>query len=92
MQHRELRPRRVQPVSEVADVAPLTGAGAGSASPLSRRSSSNIRGFATTRGQMAGREELGDEWPGSAWRAFAAASAGLIEYLVDVYLQVVYPM
>lgn len=75
------------------DAAPLTGAGAGvgagSASPASETPS---RGLAASISQMAGREELGGEWPGAAWRAFAAASAGTIEYLVDVYLQVVYPM
>jgi hypothetical protein len=32
------------------------------------------------------------ELPPAAWRAFAAASASTIEYLIDVYLQVVYPM
>lgn len=45
------------------------------------------------RGQVAKREELiGKEWPGEAWRAFAAASAATIEYLIHVYLQVAYPM
>lgn len=37
-------------------------------------------------------EDLSEEWPETAWRAFAAASAGTIEYLVDVYFRVVYPM
>ncbi|KAF1365051.1 hypothetical protein EJ07DRAFT_97231 [Lizonia empirigonia] len=45
------------------------------------------------RGQIAKREELvSKEWPGEAWRAFAAASAGTIEYLIHVYLQVAYPI
>ncbi|OSS51365.1 hypothetical protein B5807_03088 [Epicoccum nigrum] len=33
-----------------------------------------------------------DDGPTIAWRAFAIASAGTIEYLVNVYLQVVYPI
>lgn len=51
-------------------------------------------GFATFKGQnlVGGGEDLSEEWPETAWRAFAAASAGTIEYLVDVYFRVVYPM
>lgn len=45
------------------------------------------------RGQTAKRDrEESQERPGEAWRAFATASAGTIEYLVQVYLQVAFPM
>jgi hypothetical protein len=59
------------------------------ASPSSRR---RRVGFAASRGQMARAKEASEEEPSQAWKAFAAASVTSIEYLVDVYLQVVYPM
>jgi hypothetical protein len=57
----------------------------GSRSPLLGRSSKEYV-------RAKGRKGLGKDSPGTAWRAFAAASASTIEYLVDVYLRVVYPM
>jgi hypothetical protein len=79
----------LQHIDKVADVTPITVEDAENASPSSERPS---KGSAASRVQMAAREELGKEWSGSAWTAFAAASSGIIEYLVDVYFQVVYPM
>jgi hypothetical protein len=90
-QHQQLRPGWLQPVAQVAPAAPVTGADARSAS-LSSASARPSSGFAASRVHTAGREKPGEEWPDASWRAFAAASAGTIEYLVDVYLQVVYPM
>ncbi|USP76449.1 uncharacterized protein yc1106_03723 [Curvularia clavata] len=65
------------------------GEGAEKASPSSERPG---KGSTASRVQMAVREELRKEWSGTAWTAFAAVSAGTIEYLVGVYFQVVYPI
>lgn len=42
--------------------------------------------------QKGARDGSNQEQPEAAWKAFASASARTIEYLIDVYLQVVYPM
>ncbi|KAH7077842.1 hypothetical protein BKA63DRAFT_509185 [Paraphoma chrysanthemicola] len=48
--------------------------------------------FTISRAPMASGQKPSDEEPGAAWKAFAAASGAGIDYLVDVYLQVVYPI
>ncbi|KAH7088397.1 hypothetical protein FB567DRAFT_524321 [Paraphoma chrysanthemicola] len=46
----------------------------------------------TPRASMARGQKPSEEEPGAAWKAFAAASGAGIDYLIDVYLQVVYPI
>ena len=87
--YRQRDPGRLRSVTQVRGSAPTVAEAAQSASPSL---GSTSRGFVTSRKKQKKTQELYEDGPATAWGAFAAASAGAIEYLVDVYLQVVYPM
>jgi hypothetical protein len=83
--YRQLRPSQLQPVSTTPDASAAAGLERASGSPVSHTSSREVA--VTRNGDVTSKER-----PPAAWMAFAAASANTIEYLIDVYLQVVYPM
>jgi hypothetical protein len=83
--HRQQSVVKQNDVGHIADVSAeipptqtnrISGLGATSGEPSTTRKQKNLNGVSI----------------GAAWKAFAVASANMIEHLVDVYLQVVYPM
>jgi len=86
--YQQLGAGRLRSVRQVANGVPVAAEKVQSASPSLESTS---RGSLSSRKQTA-TQESNDDGPTIAWRAFATASAGTIECLVDVYLHVVYPI
>jgi hypothetical protein len=80
--HLDSRPTHLAPSNQCANATTTV------TSAEKSRERSLLGGYSGDYSLSTKQEEL----PKPAWTAFAAASTSTIEYLIDVYLRVVYPM